>query len=165
MSAKLSPNKMLLEYWQDVAPADRMAHLVRDTARAYMRALQTRLQKHDVSFSYWQMLRVLWLRDGLTQRELSERAGVMEPTTQVVLRDMEKQGYVRRLHMSGNRKNKYVYLTDRGRALQQRLTPLAEDTNRVSQQGISEKDIKITREVLMRLLSNLAQDDGAASGV
>ena len=130
-----------------------------------MRALQTRLQKHDVSFSYWQMLRVLWLRDGLTQRELSERAGVMEPTTQVVLRDMEKQGYVRRLHMSGNRKNKYVYLTDRGRALQQRLTPLAEDTNRVSQQGISEKDIKITREVLMRLLSNLAQDDGAASGV
>ena len=162
MSAKLSANKSLLQYWQDIAPSDRLAHLVRDTARAYMRALQDRLQQHDIPFSQWQLLRILWHADGLTQRELSERAGLMEPTTQVVVSGMEQRGYVRRRHQANNRKNKYVYLTAAGRALQHVLVPLAEETNRLSQQGVSEHDIQVTRQTLMRLLSNLAEDDMAA---
>ncbi len=159
MSGKLSANKSLLQYWQDIAPSDRLAHLVRDTARAYMRALQDRLQQHDIAFSQWQLLRILWHTDGLTQRELSERAGLTEPTTQVVIRGMDQRGYVRRHHQANNRKNKYVYLTAAGRALQRVLVPLAEETNRLSRHGISDQDIQVTRQTLMRLLSNLAEDE------
>ena len=55
-----------------------------------------RLAEHGVSFGHWTFLRILWEGDGLTQRELSEQAGVMEPTTFSALKTMERLGYVAR---------------------------------------------------------------------
>ena len=84
----------ILHHWRDVVPNDRMAHLVKDPMRALVRALQMRLAEHDVSFGHWTFLRILWESDGLTQRELSREAGVMEPTTFAALKAMEARGYV-----------------------------------------------------------------------
>ena len=76
-----SDTERILRHWRDAVPNDRMAHLVRDATRALVRALQERLARHDVPFGHWAFLRILWETDGLTQRELSREAGVMEPTT------------------------------------------------------------------------------------
>lgn len=70
----------LLKHWRSKVPNDRIAHLIRDVARAQMKALQQRLIAHGVSFGHWTFLRILWIHDGLTQKELSDLAGVMEPT-------------------------------------------------------------------------------------
>ena len=84
----------LLRHWRETVPDDRLAHLIRDVARAQMRALQRRLHAQGVSFGHWTYLRILWAEDGLTQRELSARAGVMEPTTASAV----AQKYPRNLH-------------------------------------------------------------------
>lgn len=153
--------QLILRHWQDAVPNDRLAHLVRDAGRAYARALQLRLSAHEVSFGHWTFLRILWDGDGLTQRELSERAGVMEPTTFAAMKAMEALGYIERRQLPGNKKNMYVYLTRKGQALKKKLVPLAEDTNHVSIQGISAQDVTTTRRVLLAILQNLAQDDAA----
>ena len=80
-TSRPSETKSLLKHWREAVPNDRLAHLVRDAGRALVRSLSVRLAEHQVSFGHWSFLRVLWAGDGLTQRELSERAGVMEPTT------------------------------------------------------------------------------------
>ena len=67
----------LRRHWHEAVPDDRMAHLVKDATRGFLRALQTRLAAHDVQLGHWTFLRILWERDGLTQRELSAEAGVM----------------------------------------------------------------------------------------
>jgi MarR family transcriptional regulator, organic hydroperoxide resistance regulator len=151
--------QQLLRHWQEAVPNDRLAHLVRDTARAYTRALQARLAQHQVPFGHWTFLRILWHGDGLTQRELSVRAGVMEPTTFSAMKAMEALGYIERRQSPENKKNMYVYLTATGRALQKKLVPLAEQTNQVSTQGLSAAQIQSTREVLLKLLENLAADE------
>jgi DNA-binding MarR family transcriptional regulator len=140
-------------------PEDRLAHLVKDATRALVRALQMRLAEHDVSFGHWTFLRILWERDGLTQRNLSEQAGVMEPTTFSALQAMERLGYVTRRQMPDNRKNIHVFLTPRGRALKQKLVPLAENVNRVAVAGISPADIARCREILIAIIENLARDE------
>ncbi|MEO7242496.1 MAG: MarR family transcriptional regulator, partial [Variovorax sp.] len=94
-----------------------MAHLIRDTERAFRRALQIRLAAYGVPFGHWSFLRILWETDGLTQKALSARAGVMEPTTFAAMKAMETQGYVVRRQLANNKKNMYVYLTAAGRAL------------------------------------------------
>jgi DNA-binding MarR family transcriptional regulator len=71
----------IIRHWREAVPNDRLAHLIRDASRAFHRALQVRLAQHGVQFGHWTFLRILWESDGLTQKELSERAGVMEPTT------------------------------------------------------------------------------------
>ena len=151
--------QQLLRHWQEAVPNDRLAHLVRDTARAYTRALQARLAKHQVPFGHWAFLRILWHADGLTQRELSARAGVMEPTTFAAMKAMEALGYIERRQSPENKKNMYIYLTAAGRALQKKLVPLAEQTNQISTQGLSAAQVQSTREVLLKLLENLAADE------
>src|ERR1700716_3017991 len=111
------PTQQILRHWREAVPDDRLAHLVKDATRALVRALQMRLAQHGVSFGHWTFLRILWEHDGLTQRELSGVAGVMEPTTFSALKAMEQLGYVERRQVPENRKNVYVFLTRRGRAL------------------------------------------------
>src|SRR5438105_3500397 len=80
----------------NAARAERFAHLVKLAARGLARALQMRLTEHSVSYGHWTFLRILWDEEGLTQRELSARAGVMEPTTFAALKAMAQRGYVTR---------------------------------------------------------------------
>ena len=123
-----------------------------------MRALTQRLAQHGVSFGHWAFLRILWQQDGLTQRELSEQAGVMEPTTFAALKTMEELGLVERRQLPENRKNVYVHLTPQGRALKAKLVPLAEEVNRVATRGVPAEDIAAMRRALELMLANLAAD-------
>jgi len=124
-----------------------------------VRALQARLASHGVTFGHWTFLRILWEHDGLTQSELSSEAGVMEPTTFAALKAMEKLGYVRRKQAPGNRKNVYVFLTPKGRALKTRLVPIAEEVNRIAVSGIARDDVARTRAHLLTIIENLARDE------
>ena len=149
----------IVHHWREAVPNDRMAHLVRDTERAFRRALQMRLAVHSVPFGHWSFLRILWESDGLTQKELSARAGVMEPTTFTAMKAMEALGYVTRKQLPTNKKNMYVYLTNAGRALKEKLVPMAEDANHVSVHGVSPQDVKTARKVLLAMIENLARDE------
>ena len=149
----------IVHHWREAVPNDRMAHLIRDTERAFRRALQIRLAVHSVPFGNWSFLRILWASDGLTQKELSARAGVMEPTTFTAMKAMEALGYITRKQLPTNKKNMYVYLTNEGRALKEKLVPMAEDANHVSVRGVSPQEVKTARKVLLAMIENLARDE------
>jgi DNA-binding MarR family transcriptional regulator len=152
----------ILRRQREAVPDDRLAHLVKDATRALVRAMQMRLAEHGVSFGHWTFLRILWEGDGLTQRELSEQAGVMEPTTFSALKAMERLGYIRRRRRGGDRKKIYVMLTPKGRRMRGRLVPLAETVNRIAVRGVRPADIAATRAVLLTIIENMAQDEQAA---
>jgi MarR family transcriptional regulator, organic hydroperoxide resistance regulator len=151
----------ILRHWREDVPNDRMAHLIRDTERAFRKSLQVRLAQFKVPFGHWTFLRILWQNDGLTQKELSQRAGVMEPTTFAAIKAMEASGYVRRSQLPTNRKNVYVHLSAKGRALKKKLVPLAEETNSISTRNIAPDDLMTTRKVLLAMIENLARDERA----
>ena len=149
----------MLQHWRESVPNDRLAHLIRDVARAQMRALQVRLATHGVSFGHWTFLRILWIRDGLTQKELSELAGVMEPTTFSAVKAMEAMGLIERRQMNGNRKNMHVFLTASGRRLKTVLVPMAEQVNDISVRGLSDKAVADLRATLLTMIENLAAEE------
>ena len=161
LSAKLEAeiSGRLLKHWHEAVPSDRMAHLIKDTMRSFHRSLQARLALHGVSLGHWTFLRILWERDGITQRELSQEAGVMEPTTLNALRSMEALGYVTRERLEGNRKNNYVFLTPVGKALRRKLVPLAEQVNALAVAELEPEDVATTRRCLLVMLDNLARDE------
>ena len=154
-----SDTEAILRHWRDAVPDDRMAHLVKDATRALVKALQSRLALHGVSFGHWTFLRILWETDGLTQRDLSREAGVMEPTTFAALKAMEARGYIIRRQRAGNRRKVHIFLTTKGRALRRRLVPLAEEVNRIAMSGVPISDTRATRRTLLAMLENLARDE------
>lgn len=149
----------ILRHWREAIPNDRLAHLVKDATRALLRALQMRLTAHSVSLGQWTFLRILWESDGITQRELSDLAGVMEPTTFTAVTAMEKLGYVTRKKMPNNYKMVYVFLTQKGRRLKRKLVPLAEEVNRIAVENVDPQDITMIRRVLLTMIENLARDE------
>ena len=159
--AKSSDTGTILRHWREAVPDDRLAHLVKDAARALVRSLSVRLADHQVSFGHWAFLRILWEGDGLTQRELSTEAGVMEPTTFSALKAMERLGYVVRRQVGTDRKKVFIFLTPKGRALKHKLVPIAEEVNRVAIEGTAREDVAAARRVLLAIIENMARDEEA----
>jgi len=159
-----SPTDAMLRHWREAVPNDRLAHLVKDATRGLIRALTMRLAEHRVSFGHWAFLRILWETDGLTQRELSLQAGVMEPTTFAAIKAMEKLGYVQRRQKPSSRKNVYVFLTPAGRALKSMLVPFAEAVNEIAVRGIPAADVAVTRKTLLAMIENLSAEEAPSQG-
>jgi len=155
-------NDVVLRHWLHAVPNDRLAHLIKDATRGLVRSLQRRLVEHSVSFGHWTFLRILWEQDGLTQRELSEQAGVMEPTALAALHALEKLGYVERKKRPGDAKKIHVTLTPAGRDLKRKLVPLAEEVNRIALRGVPRSHVGITRRTLLAVVENLAIDEAEA---
>jgi MarR family transcriptional regulator, organic hydroperoxide resistance regulator len=145
--------------WREAVPNDRLAHVVKDLLRGMTRGMQIRLMDHAVSYGYWAFLRVLWEHDGITQRELSDYAGVTEPTTYSALRAMESLGYISRQKLPSNLRNVCILLTPEGRALKDKLIPLAEELNSVAVGGIAPRDVAIFRKTAITMMKNLEVDE------
>lgn len=143
----------------DVYGCERIAHLTRLCARGFNRSLTRRLAHHGVSFGQWVFLRILWKEEGLTQRELSERANLTEPTVHTAMNKLEQQGIVTRRTEDGNKRKQHVYLTAEGMALQKVLEPLAVQANETALQGLSEAEEAQLKHALIVILQNLAADE------
>src|ERR1041384_346587 len=89
-------------------PSESSGYLVRDAHRAFQRLLERRIAAYGVTRGQWYFLRVLWNEDGLSQRELSARVGMMEPTTVIALRSMERTGLIRRIRSKDDRRKTHV---------------------------------------------------------
>ena len=144
---------------REAGPNERMAHLVKLAFRGLSRALQVRLRKHSILYGHWTLLRILWRVDGMTQRQLSEQAGVMEPTAFAALQAMEKLGYIKRQKMPDNSKQVRIFLTSKGTALRPLIVPAAEEVNRIALSGISPSDLAVTRRTLLTVIENLCADE------
>src|SRR3546814_16116800 len=77
-----------------------------------------------VSAGQWRFLRQLWREDGITQRELSERVGMREPTTVVALKGLEKAGFITRKKTAEDRRKTFIHLTPHAKELELILAPL-----------------------------------------
>ncbi|TWA60688.1 DNA-binding MarR family transcriptional regulator [Azospirillum brasilense] len=128
---------------------------VREAHRALTRALQVRIVDHGVSMGQWYFLRALWDEDGLTQRELSQRVGMMEPTTVTALNNLERCDLVQRVRNPHDRRKVNIYLTPKGKALRADILPCAEEIEESATQGVSLDDLALTVSVLRRVSANL----------
>jgi hypothetical protein len=54
-----------------------------------------------------------------------------------------------------------MFLTPRGRALKNKLVPIAEEVNSIAVRGVSPRHIAITRAVLLTIIENMARDEEA----
>jgi DNA-binding MarR family transcriptional regulator len=128
---------------------------VRDAHRAFQRLLERRLAAHGVTRGQWYFLRVLWIADGLSQRELSARVGMMEPTTAIALRSMERSQLIRRLRAEDDRRKVRVFLTAKAKRLRNELLTLARGITAEAETGIGPRDIATFRRVVRRMTANL----------
>jgi DNA-binding MarR family transcriptional regulator len=136
-------------------PIESAGYLVRDAHRAFQKLLDKRIVAHGITRGQWYFLRVLWIEDGLSQRELSARVGMMEPTTVIALRSMEKAGLIRRARMSEDKRVAEVWLTAKAKRMREQMLLLARDINEDACQGLSREEFETFRRAITRMTENL----------
>ena len=76
----------------DADTGNSIGYLLRDNARHILADLTTRLEPHGITLPQYFVLRELWEEEGLTQREIAGRVGVLEPTMVTTLDALERRG-------------------------------------------------------------------------
>jgi DNA-binding MarR family transcriptional regulator len=139
-------------------PNNSLGYLSRIAFRSFSRALEKRTLPHGVTAGQWRFLRVLWREDGLTQRELSRRVGMREPTTVTALKSLEKSGFVRRKQSEEDRRKIHVFLTPKAKALQAVLAPCVAEVNEIASRGLTPDEVATLRRLLQIVGKNLAPE-------
>jgi DNA-binding MarR family transcriptional regulator len=137
-------------------PGRSIGYLLRDCYRSFSRALEVRIKPHGIGIGQWFFLRELWEEDGLSQGDLSMRAGMTAPTTVVAIRRMVKDGLVIRKPDDQDRRKVRIHLTDKGRRFRDELLPFAFDVNAVATEDFSEEEVRKFRSFVERMKKNLA---------
>jgi MarR family transcriptional regulator, transcriptional regulator for hemolysin len=150
------PTRQSAEFYEN--PINSVGYLTRITFRSFSRTLERKTLPHGVSSGQWRFLRVLWNEDGLTQRELSRRVGMREPTTVTAVNSLEKSGLVRRVPSEEDRRKVHVYLTPKAKRLRAKLMPFVEEVNEIAAQGLSLAEVATLRRVLLKMMDNLGRE-------
>lgn len=146
---------MTSESVPDLALVDSLGYQIRTTHRLFQRALQNEVERSGVTLGMWYFLRVLWSEDGITQSELSQRVGTMEPTTLSAIRDMEGDGLVVRTRHADDRRKINIHLTEKGRALRSQLLPIAQAVIDTASAGLTGRERTMLIELLKAMQKNL----------
>jgi DNA-binding MarR family transcriptional regulator len=139
----------------DADPLKSYGYQTRATHRAFDRMLQRQIGKHDVSNGFWYLLRVLWGREGMSQRELAGEANLTESTTVLMLNAMGRAGLVRKRKDPNDARRSNVYLTAKARRMKPKLLHYAAHVNAIAARGIDARDLDTYLRVARRMRDNL----------
>ena len=134
-----------------------VGYQVRLTHQLIQRKLRSRIAPYGVQLGMWYLLRILWDEDGLTQRQLSQRIGIMEPTTLPTIAAMERSGLIKRARNVADRRKMNVSLTRKGRQLQDVLIPVDVDVVNDVVRGFTEEEKQQFLEFLRAIQRNLGR--------
>ena len=139
----------------DADPSQSIGYLIRETNRLVLAQLQALLAPHDVTLGQYFVLRELWQREGLTQRELSERIAIQEQSTVATIDAMEKRDLVVRVRSTKDRRKIHIHLTARGRGLRKTLLGYAARVINGATDDFDENELESLRTLLQKLRANL----------
>lgn len=154
--AKSKPDALIEQYEN---PTNSFGYLLRVAFRSFSRALERRTLPFGVTSGQWRFLRVLWVEDGITQRELSRRVGMREPTTVAAINSLEKAGFVTRRKCAEDRRRVHIHLTAKAKRLKAKLIPYVAEVNEIGIQGLTPNQVQLLRRALLQVVDNFAADD------
>ncbi len=101
------------------------------------------------------ILFLLWERDGRSQKEISEKLKLKPATVAVMLKRMERAGFIERRTDSEDLRVSRVYLAAKGRNIQKQVVEVLERVERECFKGFDQKDRELLGRFLLRMRENL----------
>ncbi len=136
-----------------------IGYLLIQVMKAHRRQAESQLNALGVHLGQEMLLFQLWDQDGPTQSEIADCICVEAPTVTKMLQRMEAAGLIERRQDSQDARVSHVYLTPKGRALEEPVTRLWKDVEAKTVKGLSESEKLLLRRLLMQMQQNLADEN------
>jgi DNA-binding MarR family transcriptional regulator len=147
----------------DLPPSQSIGYPIREVHRAFNRSLEARIGRFGITSGMWWFLRLLWIEDGLSQAELSDRLKVMGPTTVKAMERLARFGLITRQQVPTDKRKSLIFLTEQGHSLKDQLMPLAIEVNEIGGASLSPDERDGLQKLLKRVLDNLLSDGATQS--
>lgn len=136
---------------------DSLGFIIYRTALALKSALQRCFKEngYDITAEQWSIIRHLGEEDGLSQREIGEKASKDKPNITRMLDALEKKHLVFRAPDPHDRRKYCIYLTKDGKILQERLLPLTRDLRDKATRNLPQTEIESLKLTLNQIYQNL----------
>lgn len=138
----------------DHAAAEAVSSLYRAANVVRNHLTQTVLKPHDLTWTGFVVLWVVWIWDGYETRQVAESVGVSKATLSGVVKTLESRGWLRREQDAADRRRVRLRLTPDGTVLMEALYPQfnAEESRVVS--GLSARaTAQLTKQLRSIVLS------------
>lgn len=111
------------------------------------------LKQHGLSLALWPTLMCLWEKEGITQRDIAAKSKVENSTTTRTLDKLEKLELVERRADPNSRRSFRIYLTEKGKALEEQLVPIP---IRLNKELMNELDVEEQQQMIKLLQKMVA---------
>ncbi len=129
-----------------------LGEVVNRTARLLRRLADQRLAPFGLSAGYLPVLTALMRGDAMSQKALTEHAGIEQPTMAATLARMERDGAIERQPDSGDKRSVLFTLSERTRSRALEIEAAIQKLNSDALGGVSRAD----RERLRAMLAAIA---------
>jgi DNA-binding MarR family transcriptional regulator len=136
---------------------DSLGFIIYRTALALKAALQRffRENGYQITAEQWGIIRHLWEEEGLSQREISEKASKDKPNITRMLDALEHKHIIFRQPDPRDRRKYRIYLTKEGKQLHARLQPLVRNLRLKVIQDLDRQEIDLLRDTLNKIYRNI----------
>lgn len=125
-------------------------------AKAYQRAIvifKEEFDAYDLTPQQFGLLGFLWQEDGITQAELSAKSQIDRTTMGGLIDRLEKEGLVVRRSHPDDRRAYRICLTEKGKALEPELTPLAARAQQNLIAKLDQQEVETLKSLLEKIRS------------
>ena len=129
--------------------------LIGAARRRIKQAVFARVRRHRLSpQQFWFLIAILEL-EGLSMRELGQRARVDPPTTSRIVTALVARGLLRVEADPRDRRRARLRLTPKGRGLAEQVHPIAAEIRGSVEEGLTPREGEALRSLLHRVIANL----------
>lgn len=107
------------------------------------------------------ILYVLWQKDGIPIKSLSEKCGLAITSLTTMLERMENHGLISRVQAETDKRKTLLYLTKKSRSLKSEYDAVSEKMSAIYYEGFSDKEVTQFEHYLERIRKNLEARQGA----
>ncbi|MCL4502994.1 MAG: MarR family transcriptional regulator [Deltaproteobacteria bacterium] len=138
---------------------DSLGFIIYGTALALKSSLQRCFRENgqEITAEQWGIIRHLWEEEGLSQREIGQKASKDKPNITRMLDALEKKHLIFRQPDPRDRRKFCIYLTKEGKQLHERLFPLVRDMRDRITQNLSEPEVDLLKRLLNKIRQSISQ--------
>lgn len=142
-----------------MTPRDTYIDELSKVSRKIRTLFDARVKQRGLTFARARTMMLLDRMEILSQKDLAEELEIETPTMVRLLDGLEKQGFIERRSVDGDRRAKQIVMTPLGAELAGEVNQLARELRAEFLKGVDEKALVAGLEVIRAISSNIGKMD------
>lgn len=132
-----------------------IAFITNNASKKISDRFNERLMKHGLTRVQWIALYFLEKYGSISQKYLAQKMDIKGSSTARLVDRMERDGYVERIPDKNDRRAVKLMITDSGKDILHKLTPIGEQLSQEISRDLSNEEIAVFKKVIQKMIENV----------